>query len=190
MGKLFKFGIAFHHAGLLPKERKLIEDNFRKGIIKIICCTTTLSAGVNTPARVVILRDFKKYTTSGHNIKNFSGFHETGDGFSYFKSFSANEVFQILGRAGRPGLDSVGYGIILVKNIEERSWVEEFYFKNSTLDKNLIPKYNDLGSGLNKINILKEQVLLRVYEEQEITLEQLKQFFEKTYFWYIIKSKT
>ncbi|KKL54545.1 hypothetical protein LCGC14_2264350, partial [marine sediment metagenome] len=149
----------------------------------------TLSAGINTPARVVILHDFKKYTTSGHHIKNFSGFYENGDGFSYFKSFSANEVFQILGRAGRPGLDSVGHGIILVKNIEEKSWVEDFYFKNPHLDNTLLPKYNDLGSGLNKVNILKEQVLLRVYEGQEITLEQLKQFFEKIYFWYIIKSK-
>ena len=189
LSKVIKYGVAFHHAGLLPRERKLIEDNFRKGIIKIICCTTTLSAGINTPARVVILRDFKKYTTSGHNIKNFTGFHENGDGFSYFKSFSANEVFQILGRAGRPGLDSVGYGIILVKNIEEKSWVEDFYFKPPHLNNTLLPKYNDLGSGLNKVNILKEQVLLRVYEEQEITLEQLKQFFEKTYFWYIIKDK-
>jgi len=189
LSKVVKYGIAFHHAGLLPRERKLIEDNFRKGIIKIICCTTTLSAGINTPARVVILRDFKKYITSGHNIKNFLGFHENGDGFSYFKSFSSNEVFQILGRAGRPGLDSVGYGIILVKNIEEKSWVEDFYFKNQNLNNKLIPKYNNLGSGLNKVSILKEQVLLRIYEEQEITLEQLKQFFEKTYFWYIIKNK-
>jgi len=117
--KVIKYGVAFHHAGLLPKERKIIEDNFRKGIIKLICCTTTLSAGINTPARVVILKDFKKYVTSGHNIKNFSGYHENGDGFSYFKPFSANEVFQILGRAGRPGLDTIGYGIILFSKFLE-----------------------------------------------------------------------
>jgi len=187
--RVIKSGVAFHHAGLLPKERKIIEDNFKKRIIKVICCTTTLSAGVNTPARVVILKDFKKYVTSGHNIKNFTGFHENGDGFSYFKSFSANEVFQILGRAGRPGLDSVGYGIILTKNIDEKMWVEENYFQNQPLQNALIPRYNDLISGLNKINTLKEQVLLRIYEEKVITLEQLKDFFEKTYFWYGIKHK-
>ncbi|MFX1377902.1 MAG: DEAD/DEAH box helicase [Promethearchaeota archaeon] len=187
--KIIKSGVAFHHAGLLPKERKIIEDNFRKRIIKVICCTTTLSAGINTPARVVILKDFKKYVTSGHNIKNFSGYFENGDGFSYFKPFSANEVFQILGRAGRPGLDSVGYGIILVKNIEEKMWVEDRFFQNHVLKDVSKPKYNDLISGLNKINTLKEQVLLRVFEEKKITLEQLKQFFEKTYFWYGIKSK-
>ncbi|MFW9989723.1 MAG: DEAD/DEAH box helicase, partial [Candidatus Odinarchaeota archaeon] len=162
---VIKSGVAFHHAGLLPKERKIIEDNFKKRIIKVICCTTTLSAGVNTPARLVILKDFKKYITSGHNIKNFSGFYENGDGFSYFKPFSGNEVFQILGRAGRPGLDSVGYGIILTKNIDEKMWVEDHFFQNQPLHNSLVPQYNNLTSGLNKVNTLKEQVLLRIYEE-------------------------
>jgi helicase len=187
--KVVKHGVAFHHAGLLRKERKIIEDNFRKKNIKVICCTTTLSAGINTPARLVILKNFKKYITSGHNIKNFTGYHENGDGFSYFKPFSGNEVFQILGRAGRPGLDNVGYGIILVKSIEEKMWVEDHYFQDFNLNKTLIPKYNDLTSGLNKINTLKEQVLLRIFESQRITLEKLKEFFEKTYFWYEIKNK-
>ena len=189
--KVIKCGVAFHHAGLLTKERKIIEDNFRKRILKVICCTTTLSAGINTPARLVILKDFKKYITSGRNIKNFSGFFEDGDGdgFAYFKPFSANEVFQILGRAGRPGLDSVGYGLILVNNIDEKMWVEDHFFQFHPLQKKLLPKYNDLTSGLNKINTLKEQVLLRVYEEKRITMEKLKQFFEKTYFWYGIQNK-
>ncbi|MHA2120106.1 MAG: helicase-related protein, partial [Promethearchaeota archaeon] len=187
--KIIRSGVAFHHAGLLPRERKLIEDNFRKRIIKIICCTTTLSAGINTPARVVILKDFKKYITSGRNIKNYTGYFENGDGFTYFRPFSANEVFQILGRAGRPGLDSVGYGVILVHNIEEKMWVEDQFFKTRTLAEPLQPQYNDLLSGLNKINTLKEQVLLRVFEEKTISLKQLKQFFEKTFFWYGIKDK-
>jgi len=189
LSRIISSGVAFHHAGLLPRERKIIEDNFRNRIIRVICCTTTLSAGINTPARVVILRDFKKYSTSGFNIKNFSGYYENGDGFSYFKPFSANEVFQILGRAGRPGLDSVGHGIMLVKNVEEKMWVEDHYFKTLKINSPLTPKYNDLGSGLNKINILKEQVLLRVFEEQKITLDKLKSFFEKTYFWYTITHK-
>jgi len=188
--KLIKFGISFHHAGLLPKERKIVEDAYRKRIIKVICCTTTLSAGINLPARVVILKDFKKYVTSGHNLKNFKGFHENGDGFSFFKSFSANEVFQILGRAGRPGLDNIGYGIILVNNIEERNWIEDHYFKNPFSSETYIPKYNNLNSGLNKINTLKEQVLLRIYEEKSITLKDLNKFFEKTYFWFGITQKT
>ena len=187
--KVAKSGVVFHHAGLLPKERRLIEDFYRRKILKVICSTTTLSAGINIPARVVILKDFKKFVTSGYNIKNFSGFHENGDGFSYFKPFSANETFQMLGRAGRPGLDSVGYGIILINDVEERMWVEDHYFQNYLSGRKAIPKYNDLTSGLNKINTLKEQVLLRIYEEKNITLNKLKNFFERTYFWYCIKNK-
>ncbi len=187
--KVVKCGIAFHHAGLLPKERRLVENAYRRHALKVICCTTTLSAGINVPARVVIVKDFKKYVTSGHNIKNFKGFYENGDGFSYFKSFSANEVFQMLGRAGRPGLDEVGYGIVLVKDVNERDWVEDHYFQNSFPSKTYIPKYNDLVSGLNRVNTLKEQVLLRVYEEKHITLEKLKKFFQKTYYWYGVKNK-
>jgi len=133
---------------------------------------------------VVILKKFKRHVTSGHNLSNFSGYFETGDGFTFFKPFSANEVFQMLGRAGRPGLDSVGYGIILVKNLEERIWVEDHFFNPLDASKELNPRYNNLTSTLNDMNILKEQVLLRVYEERKISLPQLIQFFERTYFFY------
>ena len=187
--KVVKCGVGFHHAGLLPKERKLIEDAYRNHFIKVICSTSTLSAGVNLPSRVVIAKDFKKYITSGHNIKNFSGYYENGDGFSYFMPFSANSVFQMLGRAGRPGLDTEGFGYLLVSDLDERDWVEDHYFQNALQSEIYTPKYNDLTSGLNRINTLKEQVLLRIYEEKNITLEKLKEFFQKTYFWYGIKNK-
>ncbi|MFX0072024.1 MAG: DEAD/DEAH box helicase, partial [Candidatus Hermodarchaeota archaeon] len=186
---VMKKGVAFHHAGLLPKEKKIIEDYSRKKIIKVICCTTTLSAGVNIPTRVVIIKDFKKYIISGYKIKNFIGYHENGDGFSFFKPFSANEIFQMLGRAGRPGLDKIGYGVILVNNIEEKMWVEDNFFQRNPKEKKYQPRYNNLISGLNNVNTLKEQVLLRIYEGKNITIQKLKNFFEKTFFWYIIKEK-
>jgi len=186
--KSIKHGVAFHHAGLLHKERKVVEEAFRKHVLKLIICTTTLSAGINLPARVVVLRDFKKYTTSGHNVKNFEDLHENGDGFSYFKPFSANEVFQMLGRAGRPGLDSIGHGIILGCDVNEREWIEDHYFSVDPTEE-IVPKYNNLGSGLNTIHTLKEQVLLRIYEEENISIEQLKNFFKKTFFWFCIQDK-
>jgi len=186
--KVIKCGVAFHHAGLLLKEKKIIEDAYRNRLIKVICSTSTLSAGVNLPSRVVIVKDFKRYVTSGHNIKNFSGYYEN-NGFSYFMPFSANSIFQMLGRAGRPGLDEEGFGYLLVKDVDERDWVEDHYFQNALQSEVYTPKYNDLTSGLNKINTLKEQVLLRIYEEKNITLDKLKEFFQKTYFWYGIKNK-
>ncbi len=187
--KTVKCGVAFHHAGLLPKERKLVEDAYRKRVIKVICCTTTLSAGINVPARVVIVKDFKRYVTSGHNIKNFSGYFENGDGFSYFMPFSANTIFQMLGRAGRPGLDIEGFGYLLASNVDERDWIEDHYFQNGFPSETYTPKYNDLVSGLNKLNTLKEQVLLTIYEQRHIALDSLKKFFQKTFFWFSIKSK-
>src|SRR3990167_3212462 len=60
-----KKGIAFHHAGLVEKQRHLVEENFRKGLIKIICCTPTLAYGINLPAFRSIVKDLKRYTMQG-----------------------------------------------------------------------------------------------------------------------------
>lgn len=60
-----KKGIAFHHAGLHAKQKELIEENFRKGRIKIICCTPTLSQGLDLPAFRAIIRDVKRFTQAG-----------------------------------------------------------------------------------------------------------------------------
>ena len=187
--KVIKNGVAFHHAGMLSNERKVVEESFLKRLLKVIICTTTLSAGINLPARVVVLRDFKKYSTSGRNVRNFERFYEDSDGFSFFLPFSGNEVFQMLGRGGRPGLDTEGHGFILVSNVNELNWVEDHYFTNGDPKLPLQPKYNDLTSGLNDINTLKEQVLLRVYEEENISSEDLVSFFKKTFFWYCVKDK-
>lgn len=187
--KYLKNGVAFHHAGLLPKERRMVEDAYRNRLLKVICCTTTLSAGINTPARVVILKDFKKYVARSDTIRDFSQYHENGDGFSYFKAFTANEVFQMLGRAGRPGLDPVGHGIILAADLEEKMWIEDHYFHASPHFPDLTPKYNELTSMLRDMNTLKEQTLLRIYEDSGLFIDDLKRFFQRTYFWHVMKSQ-
>lgn len=104
-------GVVFHHAGLVAKQRELIEENFRSGVIKIICCTPTLALGVDTPAFRTIIKDLKRY-----------GMH----GFSYIPVM---EYHQMSGRAGRPGKEKFGEAIIEVSSENEQETVVEKYIK-------------------------------------------------------------
>ena len=90
-------GVAFHHAGLAQSHRKAIEDSFRRGDLFCICATPTLAAGVNLPARRVLVRDMKRWA----------------DGFNDW--ISVMEVRQMMGRAGRPRYDSKGESWLVCK---------------------------------------------------------------------------
>ena len=95
-------GAAFHHAGLASAHRSLIEDAFRDRLIKVVAATPTLAAGVNTPARRVIVRDWRRY-----------------DGeFGGMKPLDVLEVHQMCGRAGRPGLDPYGEAVLLANDAD------------------------------------------------------------------------
>lgn len=86
-----KNGVAFHHAGLLYKQKKLIEDNFKQGLLRCIIATPTLAYGVNLPAFRVIIRDLRRY---------YAGF---GSRF-----IPVLEYKQFAGRCGRPDFDDWG----------------------------------------------------------------------------------
>ncbi|MBD3352675.1 MAG: hypothetical protein GF364_14405 [Candidatus Lokiarchaeota archaeon] len=194
---LLRDGIAYHNAGLISSERTLIEKLFAKKHIKVICCTTTLAAGINTPARLVILRDFKKKILFSYKnsfeVKNGAladKYKELpGVNSGYFIPFSNNQVFQLLGRAGRPGLDITGTGVILVKDQAEYEWVENNYYKYNQENNKYEPKYNPVISTLNKIGALREQVLLLIHQLEGASIDQLVNFFKLTYFNYNFKSK-
>jgi len=104
-------GSAFHHAGLASEHRSLVEDAFRDRLIKCISATPTLSAGVNTPARRVIVRDWRRY-----------------DGeFGGMKPLDVLEVHQMCGRAGRPGLDPYGEAVLLANDADTKEELFERY---------------------------------------------------------------
>ena len=104
-------GSAFHHAGLASEHRSLIEDAFRDRLIKCISATPTLAAGVNTPARRVIVRDWRRY-----------------DGeFGGMKPLDVLEIHQMCGRAGRPGLDPYGEAVLIASNADTRDELFERY---------------------------------------------------------------
>lgn len=95
-------GAAFHHAGLSRDERKIVEEGFRKGLIKCISSTPTLAAGLNLPARRVIIRDYRRFTA--------------GEGML---PIPVGEYHQMAGRAGRPRLDPYGEAVLIAKDEHE-----------------------------------------------------------------------
>nr|WP_305149160.1 DEAD/DEAH box helicase [Halobellus litoreus] len=88
-------GIGFHHAGLVNEHRALVESAFRRRELGVICATPTLAAGVNVPARRVVVRDLERYT---------------GEEMS---KLPVLEVHQMCGRAGRPHLDPYGEAVLV-----------------------------------------------------------------------------
>ena len=92
---LLRRGVAMHHAGMLPYAKETVERLFLLGLIKVVFATETLSLGLNMPARACVLSSFTKFDGTG------------------FHSLTAGELTQLMGRAGRRGIDVVGHGIIL-----------------------------------------------------------------------------
>ena len=104
-------GVAFHHAGLTAGQRRIIETAFKERILFAICATPTLAAGVNLPARRVIVRDLTRWE----------------DGLS--RALPRMEVHQMLGRAGRPRYDNVGDAWLIARHLEHADDIAELYFE-------------------------------------------------------------
>jgi len=102
-------GVAFHHAGLRPEHRSVVEGAFRDREIDVICATPTLAAGVNVPARRVVVRDHWRYTDDGR------------------QPLPVLEVHQMFGRAGRPGLDPYGEAVVVAESEGEAAALRERY---------------------------------------------------------------
>ncbi|MCT2296741.1 DUF3516 domain-containing protein [Brachybacterium muris] len=94
LSKLVREGIGVHHAGMLPKYRRLVEKLAQSGLLKIICGTDTLGVGINVPIRTVLLTGLVKYDGRRSRLLNAREFH------------------QIAGRAGRAGYDTVGHVVV------------------------------------------------------------------------------
>ncbi len=105
-------GSAFHHAGLSREERKIVEEGFRKGQIKCISSTPTLAAGLNLPARRVIIRDYLRFAA--------------GEGM---QPIPASEYHQMAGRAGRPRLDPYGEAVLIAKDEGQVEDLFEWYIE-------------------------------------------------------------
>jgi helicase len=105
-----KSGAAFHHAGLKHEVRAIIEDGFKKGHIRCISSTPTLAAGLNLPARRVIIRDYRRFAS--------------GEGMV---PIPVREYHQMAGRAGRPHLDPYGESVLIAKDDQDVDALFEWY---------------------------------------------------------------
>ncbi len=94
LSRLIRMGIGVHHAGMLPKYRRLVERLAQRGLLKVICGTDTLGVGINVPIRTVLLSALTKY-----------------DG-TRMRQLTAREFHQIAGRAGRAGYDTAGTVVV------------------------------------------------------------------------------
>jgi len=88
-------GIASHHAGMLPVFKETVEELFQAGLIKVVFATETLSLGINMPAKTVVIEDLWKFSGERHEL------------------LTPGEYTQLTGRAGRRGIDEIGFAVVL-----------------------------------------------------------------------------
>ena len=149
-------GIAFHHAGLLPEQRKLVEQGFRDNKIKVIASTPTLAAGLNLPARRVLIKSYRRY--------------EYGSGMV---PIPVIEYRQMAGRAGRPGLDPYGESFLIAKNDAEVLELMEHYIKGTP---------EEIWSKLASESALRTHMLSTITAGFAKTEQELKEFIATTFY--------
>jgi len=150
-----KKGIAFHHAGLVSKQRELIEDNFRNGAIKIICSTPTLAFGLDLPAFRSIIKDLRRYGSRG------------------LSHIPVLEYLQMAGRAGRPKFDKTGEAICVAVSEND---------KNQLYEKYILGQPEEIYSKLAVEPVLRTYLLSLIAANFVNTKKHITDFFGKT-FW-------
>jgi len=158
LAQLVQNGVSFHHAGLSPTQRRIIEENFKKGFIKILSATPTLASGINLPARYVIIKSIYRYdVTLG----------------SY--PIPVLEFKQQSGRAGRPQYDKEGDAIVIAKNEYDAQKLLEMYISADT---------EDIDSKIAAEPALRRIVLGQIATDNTQSLDELHEFFGQTFYGY------
>jgi helicase len=157
LAKLVSKGVAFHHAGLAPSSREIVESSFRKGVIKLLTATPTLAAGVNLPARRVVISSILRYDSEyGRNLP-----------------ISVLEYKQLCGRAGRPQYDTSGEAIIIS---ESGANAEELY------DHYVLGSPEPLRSQLSNDNTIRFHLLSDIATVPGMKKPEIHDLFSRTLF--------
>ncbi len=146
------YGVAFHHAGLPYSYREFIEENFKAGNLKVLTATPTLAAGINLPARVVIIRDLTRFS----------------DGYTTY--ISNMEIEQMLGRAGRPRYDKYGEAYIYCPTDNAMEKVRDFLENGS----------EEIKSSLGTERVMGFNTLALISTSLCMTEEDIQNFYRET----------
>ncbi len=157
LAKMIKSGTAYHNAGLSNFQRKKVEKAFRSRLIKLITATPTLAAGINMPARKVVVRDCRRYDAL----------------FGYNAPIPIMEIQQMLGRAGRPGFDEVGEAVLVAKN--ERA-------VDRLLDEYLMGESEAIVSRMVTETALRTHLLSLIATQHCSFEEEIYEFMEETFY--------
>lgn len=157
LSHLISLGVGFHHAGLSLSSREIVEDAFKNGIIKALFATPTLAAGVNLPARRVIITSVMRYD------------------FTYGSSLpiSILEYKQLCGRAGRPQYDDYGESVIIT---DPRSSYEEIF------DHYILGTPEPIMSNFDSDVAVKIHLLGTISSFYGINLDNIYDLFSKTFY--------
>ncbi len=148
-------GVAFHHSGVIPLQRKFVEDAFRTHKIKLMIATLTLAMGLDLPSRRVIIRDWWRY--------------EPDFGI---KPIPVIEIRQMAGEAGRPGIDKYGEAIFIARNEKGKKYLMENYITRG-------PERVD--SQLAHEFALRSHILAAIAGTSIRTREELMDFLKSTF---------
>ncbi|MGB7125003.1 MAG: DEAD/DEAH box helicase [Thermoplasmata archaeon] len=157
LASLIPNGVAFHNASLTNPERRVVERAFRDRVLKALVATPTLAAGINLPARRVIVRDTTRYD----------------DRLGMQAPIPATEVHQMLGRAGRPRFDSAGEALLLARTPDD---------EDRLLDGYLSAPPESVVSRLAAEPALRMHVLALVASRAVTTESDLESFFAATFY--------
>jgi len=149
-------GCAFHHAGLSNDQRSLVEDAFRSRIVKALFATPTLAAGINLPARRVVVKDWTRYET-----------------FDPRSPIPVLEVKQMMGRAGRPRYDKEGEALLLARDEDEARELMERYIWG---------KPEDVRSKLGSLPALRTHLLSSFATNYARDREEMWRFIKSTFY--------
>jgi helicase len=151
-------GAAFHHAGLSSSHRRIIENAFRDGWIKILSATPTLAAGVNLPARTAVIASYRRFTP----------------GYGMYP-ISVLEYKQMSGRAGRPQYDDAGEAVLIASSSDEQDALMENY---------VAAKPERLFSRLAQEAAIRGHTLAAIASDYAHTEPGLMDFFGETFYGY------